>query len=288
MNKQPTEEQLIAYIYGECNSEEARHIEQCIKENPDVRKEYEAMRGMRKVLAFAEDKEVLEPAVHFDRKDIVLSHNPQLAGGYWPGWKWLSVAAAIALLLIAGNLTKTNFQIGKGGFSLSFGEPSNEAEMRENLKAELLAELSNRDKQLIDYMDGKYDHRLVSMEESISEYGEQLDDRLVAFKAQYRQELALAINRKLNEDETLRTLMAGMQESNRREMEKIIAMASIDQQQAILSALNDFNTYYNSQRIEDLQMIESGLVSLAKDAEQRQLETTQYLSNLIVSVTQPN
>jgi len=288
MNKQPTEEQLIAYIYGECSSEEARHIEQCIKENPDVKKEYDAMRGMRKVLALGEDKEVLEPAVHFDRKDIVLSHHPIIAGGYWPGWKWLSIAAAIALLLIAGNLTKVNFEIGKGGLALSFGEPSNEAELRENLKMELLAELESRDKQLIDYMDGKYDHRLVSMEASVNEYGEQLDGRLQAFRAQYRQELASAINRKLSEDETLRTLMASMEQSNRREMEEIIALASIDQQQAILYALNDFNRYYEMQRLQDLEMIENGLVSVAKDAELRQQETTQYLSNLIVSVTQPN
>lgn len=288
MNKQPTEEQLIAYLYGECSSEEARHIEQCIKENPDVKKEYDAMRGMRKVLALGEDKEVLEPAVHFDRKELVLSHNPQIAGGYWPGWKWLSIAAAIAILLIAGNLTKANFEIGKGGFALSFGEPSNEAELRENLKTEILAELESRDKQLIDYMDGKYDHRLVSMEESVNEYGEQLDGRLQAFRAQYRQELASAINRKLSEDETLRTLMAGMEQKNRREMEEIIALASIDQQQAILFALNDFNRYYEMQRLQDLEMIENGLVSVAKDAELRQQETTQYLSNLIVSVTQPN
>ena len=288
MNKQPTEEQLIGYLYGECSSEEARHIEQYIKENPDVMKEYEAFRGIRKVLALAEDKEVLEPAVHFDRKDIVLSHHPSIAGGYWPGWKWLSIAAAISLLLVAGNLSKTNFEIGKGGFSLSFGEPTNEAELKESLKVELLAELGKRDKQLIGYMDGKYDHRLVSVEESVNEYGEQLDERLQAFRVQYRQELAVAINRKLSEDETLRTLVAGMQDSNRRAMDEILANANIEQQQAILNALNEFNRYYEAQRLEDLEMIENGLVILAKDAEQRQIETTQYLSNLIVSVTQPN
>jgi hypothetical protein len=267
----------MAYLYGECNEADARRIEKAISENKDLEQEYQQLRLLRKNLAKAETKEVVEPSVQFGANEIILTTMGRSPGSGWQGWQWLGIAASIALILMAGYFSKASMSIKNGSFELSFGEPMR---VEQELSATLLEDLARKEALIEKLLDQDYVSRLSSLESTLSQYDEHINQRLGSLKELYNQELNEVITRRLASDETIKTWLAQLEEANLQNFESFSRVANAEQQLSIVNLLNEFSIMLENQRQQDLLEIQNGLNAVARETQQIQMETAQAFSSL--------
>jgi hypothetical protein len=272
-----TEAELIAYLYGECTEAEARHIEKAISEDAALQQEYQQLRLLRKTLAKAETKEVVEPNVQFGNSDIVLTTMSRSPGAGWPGWQWLGIAASIALILMAGYFSKASMSIKNGSFELSFGEPKL---VEQELSVGLMEDLARKEALIEKLLDQDYVNRLASLESTLHNYDEHINNRLGSLNELYRQEMNDVISRRLASDETIKSWLAQLEEANLQSFESFTRVANVEQQLSIVNLLNEFSIMLENQRQQDLLEIQNGLNAVARETQQIQMETAQAFSSL--------
>src|SRR5688572_17749388 len=112
-----SEQDLMAYLYGELEGKEKEMVEQYLLENTDARLELEKLKQLRHALGHIKDKEVIAPPIF-----ISDSRPPFIWNA--PYFKTIaSIAASLLLIMLVGRLA--GLQIGYAGNELriSFGKP---------------------------------------------------------------------------------------------------------------------------------------------------------------------
>lgn len=246
-------EKLMAYLYGELSAEARVAFEAELADNEALQQEYEELTSTRSMLRQLEDVSP-KPTV------VELKTTPRFR---WRELRWMSVAAAVALLLLVG---KPRVDFGKNGLSIAFGTPPNQPTMNAAPTTVLTAEdyeaitreLMAQDQQLMN-------RRLDSIQQLLGS-SSTFDDAFLATaierqlaRYQYQQNQQQASVITTNYEQTVPRIVSNVQDMQ------------LEQRREIRRLLNQMWQQVQRQRESDLQAIEAAIFRL----EQQQLQLNQ-------------
>jgi len=273
MSYKPSENDLVAYLYGELENPEREAVEKYLFEHPEARLELERLGNVRTLLGEVKDKEVIAPPIFVDeRKSRNLWDIPYI--------KTIgSIAASLLILMLAGRLTGMKVRYHGQELRIAFGEtiqsdPATDALSQEAVQAMINASLDNNNQ---------------SMQTSWKETQAQLD-------ASVNKSLALnssKIDKLVREasvasQDQVRDFVSGLQAENLQLVKNYFKLSADEQKQYIESMLVDFSKYLQQQRIDDLQLVQTRLNSLEKNTDVFKQETEQILTSIITTVGNKN
>lgn len=268
MKYRPDESTLMAYLYGELETQEKEKVDSWLEDNPEAVKELENFRQLRQLMSNLADKEVIEPP-------IISS----TSGKAWHIWEWrhfkavTSIAASLLLLLFAAKIVGIQISTHDSSLKISFGG-NTETEIYNN---EQLSKTEVSD--MISVSLAEYDKNL-------NQEWRKMQDSLDAGMNKHLQESAQQINKLLasagqtNQDQ-IAAYLADLQKQNTRFMEGYVQVANADQRQHMQELLTDFALYLEDQRTNDLVYLQARLNLIEKEKEVFKMETEQLLSGIV-------
>ncbi|MGI9542974.1 MAG: anti-sigma factor family protein [Cyclobacteriaceae bacterium] len=257
MEYKPEESVLMAYLYGELESEECKKVEQYLVDHPKVKEEIDQLRGVRSVLQQWPDQEVVAPIVLPANSDRTIFR--QLI-------PWLSMAAACLLLFLAGYASGTQINYNDGELRISFN--GNSPRVAE-------AGLSKED------VNEMIQVALKSQTQDFEQQLAQLGSREAASPGDGSSQNVQAV---ASWDRTMKQIQA----QNLSTMNRMLEATSEQQQVYTQAMLTQFGDYLEERRSQDLQAIQSNFVELQENVALRQSETDQLLTSLVTSTKERN
>ncbi|MFT7150238.1 MAG: hypothetical protein ACI82Q_002103, partial [Nonlabens sp.] len=113
MKYKPTEEALMAYLYGELEGDQLGLVERYLEDNPEEKLKLEALSDTRLIFNELEDEEL--PGQ--------LAFMAPLKNEEWLYWrKYVAIAATLLLILTFGWLTGFKANYDEEGLYLGYGE----------------------------------------------------------------------------------------------------------------------------------------------------------------------
>ena len=242
MNSKLTDEQLIAYLYGELSAEEVNEIEKYLEENPEEKAKLDSLNQTRMLMNELDDEEMPEP--------LILSQPSQNIGGlaYWR--PYLGVAATLLLVMTFAWLTNFGISNDENGFRIGYQE------VQSGLSSDQVAALIEKDRkatmeQMRNMMSAGQDslyREIQTVEASISEQPQLM----------YQQEKQALMDDMIELSDDL--------SSNYRELMRELIV--------------NFSNNYQSQRIQDLQNIQAAFNDLEDATVNNQLNIEDELIRL--------
>ena len=273
-----SEQDLMAYLYGELEGEEKEMVEQYLLENPDARLELEKLKQLRHALGHIKDKEVIAPPIFIgDSRPPVIWNAPYFK-------TIASIAASLLLIMLVGRLA--GLQIGYAGNELriSFGKPAQRPEVVDVRSAESLT--SGEVQQMIN---ASLQQNNVTMQETWAETQKKLDASIVKNLASNSAKIDnLVKESSAASQQQIRDFVSSIQAENVQVVKSYFQLSSAEQKQYIESLLVDFAKYLQQQRNDDLQVVQTQLNSLQKNSDTFKQETEQILSSIISTVGNNN
>jgi tellurite resistance protein len=247
-------EQLIDYLYGELSAEERQAFEAELKQDKALQEELRELTSTRAMLRHV-DYQLPKSTV------VELKTTPHITARQI---KWLSMAAAIALLLLVG---KPKLDIGKQGVSLAFGTPptpqlpsiaANSPDLTADDYVAITRELVAQDQQRVD-------KRLDSLQQLLSGNSnidaEWLEDainqKLAGYKYQQNRQVVRAVDNKY--EQNMPRIVSNMQDMQ------------LEQRREVRRLLNQLWQQVQRQRESDLQAIEEMILDLQRQQMNAQL-----------------
>ncbi|HTF18452.1 MAG TPA: hypothetical protein VK658_10290 [Chryseolinea sp.] len=269
-----TEQELMAYLYGELEGVEKQVIEKYLQENSEARAELEKLKSLRQLMANVRDKEVIAPPLFLgDGPRVRLLDTPYVR-------TILSVAASLLLLMLVGRVVGMRMGWSGNELSIGFGAPVERA--RPNITPPVVALTPGQVQEMINT--------------AVSENNLSLQTNWVATQ----QKLDASINRNLDlnsakidrlvkessaaSQDQIREFVAGMQTENLKVVKGYFQLSSTEQKQYIEGLLVDFSKYLQQQRNDDLQVVQTQLKSLEQNTDLFKQETEQILTSIISTV----
>lgn len=270
MKWKPDEADIIDYLYGELPLEKKDKLERYLKENKSLVKEIEELRQTSGLLPKLVDEEVIPPIPFIGVKaDSRANHST--------AWRIpLSIAASIALLLVAGYFTQ--FSMTMGGFSLGFAEEQISPTGLSKAEVERL-------------LDERLTATRIAMNKDINEMKSGFEAQLASNQAitekqiwQVRKEAG----QPTADDEQVLQYIAQLKEENKQMMKNFFKVSADDQKTYVRNILLDYSDYLSKQREEDLRLIQASMIDLKNNSELKQEETEKILANILTAVNTQN
>ena len=273
-----SEQDLMAYLYGELEGKEKEMVEQYLLENADARLELEKLKQLRHALGHIKDKEVIAPPIF-----IGDSRPPFIWNA--PYFKTIaSIAASLLLIMLVGRLA--GLQIGYAGSELriSFGKPAQQREVVDVRPAE---SLTTGDVQQM--INASLQQNNIAMQETWAETQKKLDASIVKNLASNSVKIDnLVKESSAASQQQIRDFVSSIQAENVQVVKSYFQLSSTEQKQYIESLLVDFAKYLQQQRNDDLQVVQTQLNSLQKNTDSFKQETEQILTSIISTVGNNN
>ena len=273
-----SEQDLMAYLYGELEGKEKEMVEQYLLENADARLELEKLKQLRHALGHIKDKEVIAPPIF-----IGDSRPPFIWNA--PYFKTIaSIAASLLLIMLVGRLA--GLQIGYAGSELriSFGKPAQQPEVVDVRPAE---SLTTGDVQQM--INASLQQNNIAMQETWAETQKKLDASIVKNLASNSVKIDnLVKESSAASQQQIRDFVSSIQAENVQVVKSYFQLSSTEQKQYIESLLVDFAKYLQQQRNDDLQVVQTQLNSLQKNTDSFKQETEQILTSIISTVGSNN
>lgn len=277
MSYKPDEKDWMAYLYGELEGEEKAKFDQYLIENKEAQQELGKFKELRKMIAFAEDKEVIAPP-------IFVNERHSAGGAIWnsPYLKTvLSIAASLIIIVLIGKLTGASMTISGNEFKLSFGGQQNRETTTQNTVSLTAAQVQNM-------IDHSLQNNNTAMQASWKENEQQLTASIRKNLAVNSKEINALVNQASTaSQEQIRQYVSGIQAENTQLVRNYFQLTAADQKQYIESLLVDFAQYLQQQRENDLQVVQTRLNSLEKNTDLFKQETEQILTSIITTVGTP-
>ena len=256
MSYKPTNEELMAYLYGELEESKAAQIDQYLQDNPEAKAELEALEGTRQLLGQWEDEEV--PSM----PGFIQPHT----NSEWLYWrKYVAVAASILLVISFGWATGFNIGYDDQGFRMGFTPAS------EGLTSEQVAQmLANQEQDLINRMNAGLTDYKDSLDFEMQLMSQNIDTRLDNVNTLPEEQ----INDLLNEQK--QQLLA--------EMNKLNNQLTDNYREVFRELVVSFSDNYENQRIEDLRRVQAALNDLDDAFSSKQEAIEEALYNLSIEV----
>lgn len=276
MSYKPDESVLMAYLYGELSGEEKSAVEKYLKENPTAMKELESLQHIRKMLAAVSDKEVIAPP-------IVVEDSKQRFFWNAPYFKTISaIAASLLLLMVAGKMLDIQVNYSGNEVSMRFGKPATD-KIVETLPQGLTTE------QVQKMINSSMLQNNKIVQASLNETQDKLD-------ASIRKNMAMNSTRvnnlvqeasRASQDE-IRRFVATLQDQNQQVVKDYFQLSTNEQQTYIEGLLVNFSKYLQQQRKNDLEVIQTRLVSVEQNNSVFKQEAEQILASIIANGAAPN
>ena len=116
MKYKPTEEILIAYLYGDLDQEQSFQVEAYLEANPEEKSKLEGLSDTRMIFNELEDEEVPSQ----------LAFMAPIKNEEWLYWRrYVGIAATLLVILTFGWITGFKVNYGDNGLFLGYGEVQN-------------------------------------------------------------------------------------------------------------------------------------------------------------------
>jgi hypothetical protein len=272
MSYKPTEQDLMAYLYGELEGSEKEKVEKYLLQHPEARMELEQFKNVRSAMSQLKDKEVIAPPIFVgDNKHVSLWQIPYLK-------TIVSIAASLLLVMMVGRFSDLRVQYSGGELRISFGNPSTKQEVissTASLSAEEVQSMINSSLQ----------QNNTAMQSSWKETQKELDASITKNLALNSSKIdKLVKDASVASQDQIRQFVSGMQTENLQLVKNYFKLSSDEQKQYIESLLVDFSKYLQQQRNDDLQLVQTRLNSLEQNTDVFKQETEQILSSIITTV----
>ena len=278
MGYKASEQDLMAYLYGELEGKEKEMVEQYLLENADARLELEKLKQLRHALGQIKDKEVIAP--------------PIFVGDSRPPFIWnapyfktiVSIAASLLIVMLVGRLSGLQIDYANNELRMSFGKPAQPRETVDVRPAESLT--SDAVQQMINT---SLQQNNLAMQESWAETQKKLDASIVKNLASNSAKIDNLVKASsAASQQQIRDFVSTIQAENVQAVKSYFQLSSAEQKQYVEGLLVDFAKYLQQQRNDDLQVVQTQLNSLQQNTNTFKQETEQILTSIISSVGNNN
>lgn len=260
---------LISYLYGEIDQSTKVEMEKAFKEDPDLRKEFEAIKDTSDILGKLEDKEVIPP--HY-----LLETENSFSARLQPYKKYLAVAASILIFFLVGYISGVSIAVSDSQLILGWGESDTKEEL---LTREQMDQLINEKVQELQA------NASIELDEKLNEFRAEMDVKMVDFREESNQEIIKLVSNEANSQmEQLNLLANNLKQQNLQSLAEFIEVNNKSQEENVKTMLADFSDYLNRQRIEDLVRIDQNLRTIQNSSESRFEETGVILASIMETV----
>lgn len=279
MSYKPDKSDWMAYLYGELKDEEKIKFDQYLLAHPDAREELERYQRIRNLLAYAEDKEVIAPPVFIEE-------GPLRHGGrrlyFWNSHAFkviAAIAASVIMVIWMGKISGARLKVSDREFHLTFGEgpvqnqpalPSQNALSAGQVQDMINASL-NKNNAVVQ----------AGLESTQQELEASLRENLAVNSGRIHQ---LVKDASSASQDQIRQYVEGMRTENMAQMKDYFQLTSTEQKKYIENLLVDFAKYWQQQRNNDLQLVQTRMNSLEQHTDLFRQETEQILSSIITTV----
>jgi hypothetical protein len=276
MSYKPSEQDLMAYLYGELEDDKREKLEQYLLENPTARLELEKMNGLRRMLAQVEDKEVIAPP-------IFVGEHPSQRFWQAPYMKTImGIAASLLVVILVAKLSGLNIRYQQQELRISFGDAP-EVKTAQPVTQPHVATLTPE--QVQDMINNSLQQNNATLQASLDETQRKLN-------ASINQSLALnsgKIDKLVQQASTaseaqVREFVASMQTENAKMVKSYFQLSANEQKQYVEGLLVDFAKYLQQQRNDDLQVVRTQINSVQQNNDAFRKETEQILTSIISKV----
>lgn len=273
MSYKPSENDLMAYLYGELENPEREAVEKYLFENPEARRDLERLGQVRTMLGEVKDKEVIAPPIFIDESR---------SRSIWdiPYFKTIaSIAASMLIVILAGRLAGMKIQYEEKELSISFGDTKSNLQAVDGITTEAVQAMIN----------ASLNKNNQSMQASWKETQAQLDASVNKSLAMNSARIdKLVREASVASQDQIREFVSSLQTENLQLVKNYFKLSADEQKQYIESMLVDFSKYLQQQRNDDLQLVQSRLNSLEKNTDVFKQETEQILTSIITTVGNKN
>jgi len=275
-----TEQDMMAYLYGELEGAEKEAIEKYLLENAEARAEFEKLKSLRSLMSSVKDKEVIAPPLFLGdgRRRMRFLDTPYIR-------TVLSIAASLLILMLVGRVVGMRMGWSNNELSIGFGAPVKRIEPAVIPMAVPPVAASMTPAQVQEMINSALAQNNVAMQTNW-----EATQRKLSTSINNNLDLNSAkIDRLVKESsaasqDQIREFVAGMQTENLKMVKSYFQLSSTEQKQYIEGLLVDFSKYLQQQRNDDLQVVQTQLKSLEKNTDQFKQETEQILTSIISSV----
>ncbi len=265
MSFEPTNEQLIDFVYGNLPEAERLQVAQAIKQDTSVKERVASLTVSKSFLHNLEDEEILEP----DKFIWELSKKQQKQQTIWPV---TAVAASLTLLLLVAYATQ--FSVSYGSFQLVFGNPT---------PTQLPQTLTN--KQIQGMINKSIIANNVNFVAQLDDTKSEFEAKLVANnKLQLKDMHRIAANSKKLPEEQVQAYLAQLNESNRTMANDFFTASAVEQKDYMNSILTDFFEYVDTKRKDDFYTLQANIDNIEYKNQLKTQETDQVIASILTSV----
>lgn len=278
MGTEDFNKELITYLYDEMSTEERQQFEIAMDNNPELKREFEELKEMRKGLAQIQDKEVMEPfflwgkqgsdswVSMFKRRNLLMFR------------PFIAVAASLVIVLLIGYLT--NFTIEYKDQSLYIGFNSSAASGSE------VTYTQDQVAQLVNEEIAKNNAYIFS---KLTETENNMDNRFAALEDSQNTQLtpSYAAADVVTQKE-LDIFLTNVRSNNLKVLQTYLQSSSVQQQEYFQAVLTEFSDFVENQREEDLRLIRRGMITLQENQQTQKEETDQVLASILTTVNNQN
>lgn len=276
MSYKPSEQDLMAYLYGELEDDKREKLEQYLLENPTARVELEKMNGLRRMLAQVEDKEVIAPP-------IFVGEHPSQRFWQAPYMKTImGIAASLLVVILVAKFSGLNIRYQQQELRIGFGDAP---EVKTVTPVTQPAVATLTPEQVQDMINNSLQQNNATLQASLDETQRKLN-------ASINQSLALnsgKIDKLVQQASTaseaqVREFVASLQTENAKMVKSYFQLSANEQKQYVEGLLVDFAKYLQQQRNDDLQVVRTQINSLQQNNDVFRKETEQILTSIISKV----
>ena len=276
MSYKPSEQDLMAYLYGELEDDKREKLEQYLLENPTARVELEKMNGLRRMLAQVEDKEVIAPP-------IFVGEHPSQRFWQAPYMKTvMGIAASLLVVILVAKFSGLNIRYQQQELRIGFGnapEVKTVAPVTQPVAAALTPE------QVQDMINSSLQQNNATLQASLDETQRKLNASINQSLALNSGKIDKLVQQASTASETqVREFAASLQTENAKLVKSYFQLSANEQKQYVEGLLVDFAKYLQQQRNDDLQVVRTQINSLQQNNDVFRKETEQILTSIISRV----
>ncbi len=274
MDYRATENELMAYLYGELEGKEKEILEQYLQDNAEAREQLEKLKHLRFTLSQIKDHEVIAPPIFVgDNKQRFLRNAPYLK-------TIISIAASLLIIMMAGKFSGLKIRYADHELRIAFGDARSDREVVPVPPAQAISST-----EVQEMINASLNQNNLAMQVSWSETQDKLDKSIKNNLAANSEKIDnLVKESSASSQDQIRQFVSGMQAENMQLVKNYFQLTNNDQKQYIESLLVDFAKYLQQQRNDDLQVVQTQLKSMQQNTDVFKQETEQILSSIISTV----
>jgi len=278
MGTEDFNKELINYLYDEMSTEERQQFEIAMDNNPELKREFEELKAIRKGLARIQDKEVMEPFFLWGKNNSSSWTNAFRGRSLLMFRPFIAIAASLALILLVGYLTNFTITFRDQSLFIGFQKKDKNAEATTFTKEEVAAlvnkEIAKNNAYIFTKLsetENTYDTRFAALEKEAEKPGK-----------------ANVVPADMITQKELDIFLSQVRANNIRILQSYLESSSVQQQDYFQAVLKEFSDYMENQREEDLRLIRRSLVNLQENQQVQKAETDQILANILTTVNNQN